>query len=223
MPTTKVALVAPAGTMTLIPSSPWSSASESWVTNTTAPPAGAGALNVTVPVAVVKPATLVRLTVTVASTGPASGGFTFSAPTISSDGRFVVYQRSDGVILTYNNDSSDAAHYKQTTQIAAGSSPAVSGDGSKILVENGGNIVVYDQQGHVLTTITPADAGVAGALWKPALSANGHVIAFWGSDSADAHAAGQLFSYNQSTGLINSIASTASEVGSSGASIRRDV
>ena len=151
-----------------------------------------------------------------------SGGFTFSAPTISSDGRFIVYQRSDGVIFTYNNDSSDAAHYKQTTQIAAGSSPAVSGDGSKILVENGGNIVVYDQQGHVLTKITPADAGIAGALWKPSLSANGHVIAFWGSDSADPHGSGQLFSYNQSTGSINLIANTASEVGSSGASISAD-
>ena len=36
------------------------------------------------------------ITITIASP---SGGFTFSAPTISSDGRFVVYQRSDGVIL----------------------------------------------------------------------------------------------------------------------------
>ena len=104
--------------------------------------------------------------------------------------------------FTYNNDSSDAAHYKQTTQIAAGSSPAVSGDGSKILVENGGNIVVYDQQGHVLTTITPADAGVAGALWKPALSAERPRYRILGFGLGDAHGAGQLFSYNQSTGSI---------------------
>src|SRR3954447_8613455 len=66
--------------MTLIPSSPWSSASESWVTNTAAPPAGAGPLNVTVAVAVVKPATLVGVTVTAASTGPACGGLTFNLP-----------------------------------------------------------------------------------------------------------------------------------------------
>src|SRR3954447_15584081 len=64
--------------MTVIPSRSWLSASESWVTNTAAPPAGAGPLNVTVPVAVVKPATLVGDTVTAASTGPASGGATFN-------------------------------------------------------------------------------------------------------------------------------------------------
>jgi hypothetical protein len=73
-----VALVAPAGTTTLMPSRFWSSASESWVTNTVAPPAGAGALKVTVPVAVVSPATLVGFTVTEASTGPAFGGLTFN-------------------------------------------------------------------------------------------------------------------------------------------------
>src|SRR5437764_614269 len=73
-----VALLAPAATMTLIPSSPSLRASESWVTNTAAPPAGAGALSVTVPVAVVRPDTLVGVTLRPASTGPASGGFTFN-------------------------------------------------------------------------------------------------------------------------------------------------
>ena len=73
-----VALVAPAGTMTLIPSRSWLSASELWVTNTAAPPAGAGPLSVTVAVAVVRPATLVGVTVSPASTGPACGGVTFN-------------------------------------------------------------------------------------------------------------------------------------------------
>src|SRR6187431_1447720 len=64
--------------MTLIPSSSWLSASEVCVKNTAAPPAGAGALNVTVAVAVVRPATVVGVTVSPANTGPASGGDTFN-------------------------------------------------------------------------------------------------------------------------------------------------
>src|SRR5437764_3976610 len=62
----------------MVPSSPSLSANEPWVTNTSAPPAGAGALNVTVPVAEAKPATLVGATVTAASTGPVGGGVTFN-------------------------------------------------------------------------------------------------------------------------------------------------
>ncbi|QDW47974.1 hypothetical protein FFI89_032165 [Bradyrhizobium sp. KBS0727] len=151
-----------------------------------------------------------------------AGGFTFSSPTISSDGRFIVYQRSDGLVVVYNNDSSDPANYQQKTQIASGTSPAISGDGSRILLENGGNIIVYDQQGRVLTTITPAEVAGAGALWKPAVSADGHVITFWSSDSVGAGGAGHLYSYDLSTGILAAIADTAANAGISAASISAD-
>src|SRR5712691_3335329 len=62
----------------MTPSSASASASEVWVTNTSAPPAGAGALKVTVPVAEAEPTTLVGLTVTAAITGPVAGSVTLS-------------------------------------------------------------------------------------------------------------------------------------------------
>ena len=68
----------------------------------------------------------------------ADGGFTYGSPTISSDGHFVVYQGSGGTqswIFIYNNDPSDPAHYGQTTRLMAGGQPAISGDGSKLVIE----------------------------------------------------------------------------------------
>src|SRR5436190_13192018 len=80
-----------------------------------------------------------------------AGGFTFGSPTISADGHFIVYQRSDGVVFLYNNNASDAANYHHITQLVAGTSPAISGDGGVIVVEQGGtSLGGYDQQGHLL-------------------------------------------------------------------------
>ena len=105
----------------------------------------------------------------------------------------------------------------------AGSSPAISGDGSIIVVEQAGaSIGVYNQQGHVIATITPAAIGASGAVWKPAISGDGHVIAFWNSDSPTAGGSGQLFTYNLSTGTVASIESTATGAGTSAASISDD-
>ncbi|WP_454624428.1 nidogen-like domain-containing protein [Bradyrhizobium cenepequi] len=140
----------------------------------------------------------------------------YGSPTISSDGHSVVYQSSDGVIFVYNNDPS-SPQYHTTIQVGPGTSPAVSGDGSRIAVENGGNIVVYDREGHVLATITPADAGAGGSLLKPAISADGHVVAFWGADPGSS--SGQLYVYDRSTGVISAIADTAQGVGTSAASL----
>ena len=146
-------------------------------------------------------------------------GGIYGSPTISSDGHSVVYQSSSGVIFLYNNNPS-SAQYHTTIQIGVGTSPAVSGDGSRIAVENGGNIVVYDRQGHVLTTITPADAGAGGSLLKPAISADGHVVAFWGADPGGG--SGHLYVYDRSTGVISAIADTAQGVGTSAASLSAD-
>ncbi|MGY3605204.1 MULTISPECIES: nidogen-like domain-containing protein [unclassified Bradyrhizobium] len=146
-------------------------------------------------------------------------GGVYGSPTISSDGHSVVYQSSGGVIFLYNNDPS-SAQYHTTIQIGVGTSPAVSGDGSRIAVENGGNIIVYDRQGHVLTTITPADAGAGGSLLKPAISADGHVVAFWGADPGGG--SGHLYVYDRSTGVISAIADTAHGVGTSAASLSAD-
>ena len=115
-------------------------------------------------------------------------GFTYGSPTISADGHFIVYQGSDGTqqsfIFIYNNDASDTAHYGQTTRLMAGGQPAISGDGSRIVIEQGGSIGLYDQQGHQLADITATALGVSGTLWKPAISADGHIIAFWSSDQS---------------------------------------
>ena len=68
----------PAGTVTTVPSRSCESAREVWVTKTWAPPAGAGPLRVTVPVAGLRPVTLVGLTVTEASTRVGGGGVTLN-------------------------------------------------------------------------------------------------------------------------------------------------
>jgi VCBS repeat-containing protein len=146
-------------------------------------------------------------------------GGVYGLPTISSDGHSVVYQSSNGVVFLYNNDPS-SPQYHTTIQIGAGTSPAVNGDGSRIAVENGGNIIVYDRQGHVLSTITPAAAGAAGSLLKPAISADGHVVAFWGADPGGG--SGHLYVYDRSTGVISAIADTAQGVGLSAASLSAD-
>ena len=161
-------------------------------------------------------------TITIAAPG---SGFTYSAPTISSDGHYIVFQGSNGTqsfVFIYDNNPADA-HYQQTTQLMSGSSPAISGDGSTIVVEQGGaSIGVYDQQGHAIATITPAAIGETGAVWKPAISADGHVIAFWSSDAATTGGSGQLFIYNLSTGTVAAIASTTTGAGTSAASISAD-
>ena len=153
-------------------------------------------------------------------------GFTYSAPTISSDGRYIVYQGSNGsqtFVFIYDNDPSDPTHYQQTTELLAGSSPAISGDGSTIVVENGGSSIgIYDLQGHAIAIITPAVIGVSGTVWKPAISADGHVVAFWSSDSATSGGAGQLFTYDLSSGQIAAIASTATGAGTNAASFSAD-
>ena len=153
------------------------------------------------------------------------GGFTYGSPTVSSDGHFIVYQGTDGTqswIFIYNNDASDPAHYGQITKLMSGGQPAISGDGSKIIVERGGSIGLYDQQGHELASFTAAAIGTTGTLWKPAISADGHVIAFWSSDSSSSGGAGQLFTYDLSTATVKSIANTATDAGNSAASFSAD-
>jgi VCBS repeat-containing protein len=160
-------------------------------------------------------------TKTIASPG---GGLTYGSPTISSDGHFVVYQGSAGTqswIFIYNNDASDP-HYGQTTRLMSGGQPAISGDGSKLVIEQGGSIGLYDQQGHELADFTAAALGITGTLWKPAISADGHVIAFWSSNSSSPGASGQLFTYDLSTATVRSIASTATDAGNSAASFSAD-
>ena len=143
---------------------------------------------------------------------PENDGFTYSGQTISSDGRYVAYQGTDGThtyVYVWGTDSSDTAHYHKQTEIAAGGSPAISGDGSTILVEQaGGSIGIYDLQGHSKGTITPASVGTSGALSNPSISADGHVIAFWSSDPANPSAGEHLYTYDVSTGEVTEIASS---------------
>ncbi|MDO8399913.1 MAG: FecR domain-containing protein [Bradyrhizobium sp.] len=162
-------------------------------------------------------------TITVAEAG---NGFSYSGQTISADGRYVVFQGTNGTqsyVYIYNNDPTDSAHYQQTTQLAAGGAPTVSGDGSRIAIEHGGNgIGIYDPQGHVTATITAAAIGETGSVWLPAISADGHLIAFWQTDAATPGGSGHLFVYDLTTGTATEIASTATDAGNAAASFSAD-
>ena len=163
-------------------------------------------------------------TITVAAPG---GGFTYSGQTISADGHHIVFQGSDGTnsyVFIYNNDPSDPAHYHHKIQLVAGGAPAISGDGSTIVVEQGGSSIgIYDSQGHAIAAaITPAAIGMSGTVWRPAISADGHMIAFWSTDAAAPGGFGHLFTYNLSTGIAAEIAITATDAGTSAASFSAD-
>lgn len=165
-----------------------------------------------------------QTTLTVAS--PANG-WTYGSPTISMDSRYIVYQGSQGggssYVFVYGTDPTDAAHYHTPTLIAQGGSAAVSGDGSTIVVEQGGgNIAIYDLQGTLKGTITPQAVGGGVTLWRPAISADGHVITFWSSDSGAPGGAGHLYVFNASTGTLTEIASTSGGAGTSAASVSAD-
>src|SRR5205823_13928267 len=81
------------------------------------------------------------------------GVWTYGSPTISSDGRYILYQGSDGsgtYVFVYGADPSDPTHYHVQTLLAQGSTPAVNGDGSTIVVDQGGgNVAIYDLQGNL--------------------------------------------------------------------------
>jgi len=156
---------------------------------------------------------------------PADDGFSYGGQTISSDGRYIAYQGTDGTdtfVYIYGTDPSDAAHYHQQVQLVAGTSPAISGDGSTILVEHDGSIGIYNLQGDLQGTITAAAAGTSGTVWKPAISADGHVVAFWSSDGPTAGGSGHLFTYDLSTGTVTEIADTATGAGNNAASFSAD-
>lgn len=157
---------------------------------------------------------------------PAGDGFSYGGQTISSDGRYIAYQGTNGTdtfVYIYGTDPSDQAHYHVQTQLVAGTSPAISGDGSTILVEQGGSSIgIYNLQGGLLSTITAAAAGVTGTVWRPSISADGHIVAFWSSDAATAGGAGHLYTFDRSTGTLTEIASTATGAGLSAASFSAD-
>ncbi|WP_128927175.1 Ig-like domain-containing protein [Bradyrhizobium guangxiense] len=148
-------------------------------------------------------------TTTIASPG---GGWSYGSPTISSDGRYILYQGSNGngsYIFVYGTDPADSTHYHVQTQLAPGDAPAIDGDGSTILAHNiDGSIAIYGLQGNLKGTITPAAVGSSGALWSPCISADGHVIVFWNSDSPAAGGAGHLLSFDLSTGHFTHIGDT---------------
>jgi VCBS repeat-containing protein len=162
---------------------------------------------------------------TTATIATPADGWVYGSPTVSSDGHTIAYQGTkagQSYVFIYNNDPANA-NYQHVTQLASGGQPAISGDGSRIVIEQGaGNIGLYDQQGHELANITGASIGTTGTLWKPAISADGHIIAFWSSNSSSPGGAGQLFTYDLSTATIKSIASTATDAGNSAASFSAD-
>nr|WP_246583580.1 Ig-like domain-containing protein [Bradyrhizobium iriomotense] len=162
-------------------------------------------------------------TTTIAS--PANG-WSYGSPTISSDGRYIVYQGSDGggsFVFVYGTDPSDPARYHLQTALAPGSAAAVSGDGSTIVVQqDGGNVSIYSLDGVLKGTITPGAVGSSGALWKPAISADGHLIAFWNSDVAAPGGGGRLLAFDLSTGELANIATTSAGAGTVAPTVSAD-
>ncbi|UWU74072.1 Ig-like domain-containing protein [Bradyrhizobium huanghuaihaiense] len=162
-------------------------------------------------------------TTTIAS--PANG-WSYGSPTISFDGRYIVYQGSDGggsFVFVYGTDPSDPAHYHVQTELAPGSAPAVSGDGGTIVVQqDGGNVSIYGLDGTLKGTVTPGAVGSSGALWKPAISADGHLIAFWNSDVAAPGGGGRLLAFDLSTGELAVIAGTSAGAGTVAPTISAD-
>ena len=81
---------------------------------------------------------------------PEGDGFSYGGQTVSSDGRYIAYQGTNGTdtfVYIYGTDPSDTLHYHQQVKLVAGTSPAVSGDGSTILVEHGGSIGIHNLHG----------------------------------------------------------------------------
>ncbi|WBL77252.1 Ig-like domain-containing protein [Bradyrhizobium xenonodulans] len=154
------------------------------------------------------------------------GGWTYGLPTISSDGRYILYQGSNGngsYIFVYGTDSSDSIHYRVQTELAPGDAPATNGDGSTILAHSAdGSIAIYGLQGNLKGTITPAAVGSSGALWTPAISADGHVVVFWNSDSGAAGGAGHLFSFDFSSGQFTHIGDTSVGAGATAPTVSAD-
>lgn len=167
-----------------------------------------------------------RATGKTATITSADTGFFYTAPTISADGRFIVYQGTKGgqsFVFLYNNDPGDTANYQHTTQLHSGEAPAISGDGGIIVIENGGSSIgLYDQSGHTIAEFNPASVGFPGAsVWKPSISADGNIVTFWAGTATPADA-GQLFVFDRAHGTITAIGSTASGAGATAASVSAD-
>ena len=88
---------------------------------------------------------------------------------------------------SYNNDAFPIpAHYggQITKLMSREAQPAISGDGSKIRGRASWrkHRPLSIKQGHELANFTAAALGTTGTLGTPAISAVGHIIAFWASD-----------------------------------------
>ena len=167
-----------------------------------------------------------RSTNTTTTITPAGTGLTYSNPSISADGHYIVYAGSSGngqsEIFLYDNNPADAG-YQHTTQLHSGGVASISGDGSTIVSEDDNGIAVYNQQGQTIATITPvAIGGGSEGAWRPSISTDGHLIAFWSTTTNTPGGAGELYTYNLSTGQFTAIADTATGAGTSPASISAD-
>ncbi|MDN3278962.1 cadherin-like domain-containing protein, partial [Frankia sp. RB7] len=153
-------------------------------------------------------------------------GWSYTSPTISSDGRYIFYEGSAGgssYVFVYGTDPSDASHYHVQTLVATGGAPAVNGDGSTIVAEQAsGKIAIYDLQGNLKASITAAAVASSGAVWSPAISADGHIIAFWTSDATTAGGSGQLYAFNVSTATFAHVAGTIIGAGTTAPTVSAD-
>ncbi|MBR1092685.1 cadherin-like domain-containing protein, partial [Bradyrhizobium manausense] len=167
-----------------------------------------------------------RATNTTTTIASPANSWSYESPTISSDGRYIFYQGSNGgssYVFVYGTDPSDSNHYHVRTLLGLGQAPAVSGDGGTIVAaQASGNIAIYDIQGSLKGAISPAAVGSSGALWLPAISADGHVIAFWNSDAQSAGGSGDLYAFNRSTATIVHVASTISGAGTAAPTVSAD-
>ena len=110
------------------------------------------------------------------------------APSISGDGRYVVFQNSGNVLLF---DRTPAAGKPAIRTVATGAAPVISANGRFVAFQNASNIYVYDRDWDAnnifdeagltrlrLVSQTPAGDNPDGASSQPSISADGRWIAF---------------------------------------------
>jgi VCBS repeat-containing protein len=109
---------------------------------------------------------------------PSQHGESYGGASISADGRFVVFQGTDGTskdIFIFDRDSGQATLLADPTTHNAieGTAPKISVDGQFIALVQGSQVLVADRNGTIIDKISGADA-----VLNPSISPDGRLVTF---------------------------------------------